>query len=193
MKIQSETEIQNCEKCFEDMKALYQLNAEKLNYNFKVLSEKKTENTQLKSELKKKERFFQNQYKDKLDDYQNKDREFKRENKKLTEDYRRISKRFKDLHKKFKHFKKADIEMYYEVKEMNLSEIQKIKESIVKCDKIIHMQQLGVVWEQPKNSKEGEMEGMSFFDKSLNSTLLNLIRRTLQQGRGAKSRLYREH
>jgi hypothetical protein len=83
--------------------------------------------------------------------------------------------------------------MYYEVKEMNLSEIQKIKESIVKCDKIIHMQQLGVVWEPPKNSKEGEMEGMSFFDKSLNSTLLNLIRRTLQQGRGAKSRLYREH
>ncbi len=37
MKISLETEIQNLEKCLEDMKALYQLNQEKLDYNLKVL------------------------------------------------------------------------------------------------------------------------------------------------------------
>ena len=42
-----ETEIQNLEKCHEDMKALYQLNTEKLDYNLKVLLEKNAENTVL--------------------------------------------------------------------------------------------------------------------------------------------------
>lgn len=40
LKISMETEIQNLEKCYEDMKALYQLNTEKLDYNLKVLKEK---------------------------------------------------------------------------------------------------------------------------------------------------------
>lgn len=56
--------------------------------------------------------------------------------------------------------------MYHEVKEMNLAEIQKIKEKIIKCDKIIHMQQLGVVWEAPKNGREGEIEGEFIFTLS---------------------------
>jgi dynein regulatory complex protein 1 len=53
-KISMETEIQNLEKCFEDMKALYLLNIEKLGYNFKVLKEKDEENTILANILKKK-------------------------------------------------------------------------------------------------------------------------------------------
>lgn len=44
MKITMEGEIQNLEKCLEDMKALYILNTEKLDYNLKVLKEKKDEN-----------------------------------------------------------------------------------------------------------------------------------------------------
>lgn len=44
LKITMETEIQNCEKCYEDMKALYQLNSEKLHYNYRVLTEKDKEN-----------------------------------------------------------------------------------------------------------------------------------------------------
>ena len=37
MKIKMETDIQNLEKCYEEMKALYQLNTEKLDYNLRVL------------------------------------------------------------------------------------------------------------------------------------------------------------
>lgn len=40
-KIRLETEIQELEKYYEEMKALYQLNTEKLDYNLKVLKEKK--------------------------------------------------------------------------------------------------------------------------------------------------------
>lgn len=36
-KIKMENDIQNLEKCYEEMKALYQLNTEKLDYNLKIL------------------------------------------------------------------------------------------------------------------------------------------------------------
>ena len=58
LKFQLETEIQNHEKCLEDMKAIYQLNAEKLNYNFKVLTEKKKKILLLLWCLKKKKDIF---------------------------------------------------------------------------------------------------------------------------------------
>ncbi len=66
------------------MKAIYQLNAEKLNYNFKVLKDKSDENIALASVLKKKERFFLNLLKKKNDDFIAKDIEFRKMNKKLT-------------------------------------------------------------------------------------------------------------
>lgn len=59
-KITLETEIQNLEKCLEDMKALYQLNQEKLDYNLKVLKEKHEENQHLFDELKRKDQMMTN-------------------------------------------------------------------------------------------------------------------------------------
>ncbi len=67
------------------MKAIYQLNAEKLSYNFKVLIAKRDENLTLTSVLKNKERFFLNLLKKKNDDFIAKDLEFRKNNKKLTE------------------------------------------------------------------------------------------------------------
>lgn len=45
---------------------------------------------------------------------------------------------------------------------MNQTEIEELKQKIIKCDKIIHMQQLGVVWEphnQPENVEVQNTEG----------------------------------
>ena len=39
-KIKLETEMQILEKCMEDMKAVYKLNQEKLNFNYDVLNER---------------------------------------------------------------------------------------------------------------------------------------------------------
>jgi dynein regulatory complex protein 1 len=147
LKINMETEIQNCEKCYEDMKALYALNSEKLLYNYRVLTEKDKENKTLQGELKERESSFARKLRDKQMSYNNKDRTFKIKNKKFTEDYKRLSKQYKDLHKKYQHFVRADIDRYNEIKEMNQAEIEELKQKIIKCDKIVHMQQLGVVWE----------------------------------------------
>ena len=144
MKIFLENEIQNHEKCLEDMKAIYQLNAEKLNYNYTVLLDKKDENLALTMELKKKERFFLDLQKKKNDEFTAKDLEYRKNNKKLTEQSKKITKQYKDLHKKFKYFEKADIKRYQEIREMSLDEIKELKKSIINCNRILMEQQLGV-------------------------------------------------
>jgi dynein regulatry complex protein 1 len=68
-KIRSENDIQNLEMCLEDMRALYLLNSEKLDYNFKVLKEKDDENTQLTGILKNKKRHHTRRLKIAMDDY----------------------------------------------------------------------------------------------------------------------------
>lgn len=148
-KISMETEIQNLEKCFEDMKALYLLNTEKLDYNFKVLKEKDEENTILSNILKNKRRNYANRLTKARNDYKEIDRKFKQENKSLTEEYKRITRQFKELQIKFKHFEKADKDRYIEIKIMNEAEIDELKEKLIKCDKTIHIQQLGMQWNPP--------------------------------------------
>jgi len=148
-KISMETEIQNLEKCLEDMKALYLLNTEKLDYNFKVLKEKDEENTILTNILKNKKRNYSNRLTKARNDYKEIDRKFKHENKSLTEEYKRITRQFKELQNKFKHFEKADKDRYEEIKKMNEAEIHELKEKIVKCDKTVHIQQLGMQWTPP--------------------------------------------
>lgn len=163
LKIFLENEIQNHEKCLEDMKAIYQLNAEKLNYNFKVLSEKKEENAALSAVLKKKERFFINLLKRKNDEYRIKDEEYKKENKKLTEQNKNITKQYKELHKKFEYFEVADVERFEQVKEMSLREIADLKQRIDACNRVILEQQLDMQLERPV-SWEDNKENKDFND-----------------------------
>jgi len=55
-KIKLEREMQILEKCMEDMKAVYKLNEEKLEFNYKVLKEREKVNTSTILGLKNKER-----------------------------------------------------------------------------------------------------------------------------------------
>ena len=144
LKLVLETEIQNHEKCLEDMKAIYQLNQEKLTYNFKVLTEKKEENTALAMILRKKERFFLNLLKKKNDDFFLKDTEFRKNNNKLTDQSKTITKQYRELHKKFEHFEKTDTEKYEQIKEIALKSINELKNKIINCNQIVMNQQLGL-------------------------------------------------
>ncbi|KRX03875.1 hypothetical protein PPERSA_04753 [Pseudocohnilembus persalinus] len=145
-KITLENEIQNLEKCLEDMKALYTLNTEKLDYNLKVLKEKHEENQTLQEELKKKEMQLNNRLRQCTKKYIEKDKHYRTKNKKLTQEYKRITKQFKELQRKFKHFEKADSDKYKEIMKMNEEEVRKLKDKIIKCDVRIHEQQLGNEW-----------------------------------------------
>ena len=55
-KIRLEKEMQTLQKCMEEMKAVYNLNQEKLDFNYKVLKEKKQTSKDMINKLKNQER-----------------------------------------------------------------------------------------------------------------------------------------
>ena len=77
------------------MKALYQLNTEKLDYNLKVLKEKREENHLNFEDLKKKERILNTKLRNLREEYDKADQSFKDQNKSLTSEYKRITRQFK--------------------------------------------------------------------------------------------------
>lgn len=151
-----ETDIQNILKCYEDMKALFQLNTEKLDYNLKILKEKNEESKKIEAEKKKKDNELTEQLRNLNRKYWENDDLSKKENKMLTSKYKQITQQFKELQKKVKHFEKADLDRYNEIQKMNEAEVQKLKEKILKCDISIHVQQLGMPWKGEEWEQEVE-------------------------------------
>lgn len=59
-KIKLEKEMQTLQKCMEDMKAVYRLNEEKLDFNHKVLKDREAVNKNTIEGLKKRQRRMKN-------------------------------------------------------------------------------------------------------------------------------------
>jgi dynein regulatory complex protein 1 len=91
-KIKLETEMQILEKCMEDMKAVYKLNEEKLDFNHKVLFERQNVNATTLQALRKKERRHKENLNNIHTEYDNMSKSKKEENILLTEQYMRKTK-----------------------------------------------------------------------------------------------------
>ncbi|XP_029893603.1 dynein regulatory complex protein 1 isoform X2 [Aquila chrysaetos chrysaetos] len=105
MKIQLENDVQNLERQLHQMKAVYQLNQEKLEYNLQVLRKQDEENTIIRSQQKRK----------------------------LN-----------------RHFAISDAEKFTEVWLMNEEEAKGLMRKALDADRVIHTQQLGLPWEEPR-------------------------------------------
>ena len=119
LKIKMETEIQTLEQQLEEMRATYQLNQEKLDYNYRVLVERDSENTNTIKQQKKKLTRMADVLSALKAKYAREERRYKQENQDLTEEYKRITEQFKDLQNKFQHFEVADTNRYRDVWQMN--------------------------------------------------------------------------
>ena len=152
LKIRLETDIQNLEQHLETMRATYQLNTEKLEYNYRVLVERDQENQSTINQQKRKiarQRDLLSNLKTK---YGESDKRFQDQNSKLTDEYKRITEQFKDLQIKFRHFKESDTKRYKEVWKMNEEKVAAVVQKVLQADKIIHEHHLGLEWRPP--SKE---------------------------------------
>lgn len=125
------------------MRALYQLNEEKLEYNLKVLEAKDKENIDLTVSLKKQSQINIQRLRKLQMKYKETDATFRQKNKELTDNFKKNTLIFKELQIKFKHFVKSDVERIEKIKAMKEAEIRKLQDKIKKADKIIHIQQLG--------------------------------------------------
>ncbi|XP_067935770.1 dynein regulatory complex protein 1-like [Watersipora subatra] len=149
LKIKLETDVQILEQQLQQMRATYQLNQEKLEYNFQVLKKRDEENTITKSQQKRKITRLQdvlNNLKIKL---KKQELQYKQENLQLTEDYKRVTEQFRELQKKSKHFMAADAKKFTDVWIMNEQESKELLFKAVAQDRLIHEQQLGLVYEEP--------------------------------------------
>lgn len=149
LKIELEVNIQTLKEQLEEIRATYQLNTEKLDYNYRVLTDLDVEkNTEL-SKYKKRLTRLKDQLSTLVTKYGELETSETKTNDDLTEDYRRLTRKYKDLQAKFRHFEISDTQKFEEVWGMHEEEAKDKVDQLLKADKIITEQQLNWVWKQP--------------------------------------------
>ena len=128
------------------MKAVYRLNEEKLEFNYRVLKEREKVNKQTLDNLKKRERKYREVLRTVKTKFQSQHKSFANNNKLMTKDYKKFTKEFLLLQKKYERFEKSDKNRFNEIWSMNQNEVSALCEKIKNCDKMIHVQQLGIAW-----------------------------------------------
>lgn len=159
VKIKLETDVQVLEQQLQAMRATYQLNSEKLDYNFQVLKKRDEENTITKSQQKRKITRLQDTLNNLKSKFAKQEASFREENQQLADVYKRITDQFKELQKKSKHFQATDTKKFIDVWVMNEEEAVDLAKKVLDEDKIIFTQQLGLDWAVPETAKVLEGEG----------------------------------
>jgi len=152
LKIRLETDIQNLEQHLETMRATYQLNTEKLEYNYRVLVERDHENQATINQQKRKISRQRDILSGLKTRYAETERRYLDENMKLTDEYKRTTEQFKDLQGKFRLFEQVDTRKYAEVWGMKEAEVVGIVRQLLAADKVLHEQQLGWDWRPPSDA-----------------------------------------
>mmetsp|Transcript_13396 Transcript_13396/g.34269 ORF Transcript_13396/g.34269 Transcript_13396/m.34269 type:complete len:684 (+) Transcript_13396:83-2134(+) len=145
-------DIHQLEQQVELMRATYQLNSEKLDYNYQVLKKRSEENAITISQQKRKISRMQDQINNLRLRARKSEKDGHAENAALTEDFKRIADRFKELQKKFRHFQVADNTQYEEVFAMNEEVGTGLVKELLAVDKVLFEQQMGLKWVEPDKS-----------------------------------------
>lgn len=131
------------------MKATFQLNAEKLEYNLHVLKKRDEENTLTISQQKRKITRLQDVLTGLRRRQSAQEKQLHESLAAITEDYRKSVEQFTELQKKCKHFMACDRKRFIDIWQMNDDEVQELAEKVLKADEIVQTQQLGRKWEHP--------------------------------------------
>ncbi|KAG8522450.1 Dynein regulatory complex protein 1 [Galemys pyrenaicus] len=149
IKIKLEQDVQILEQQLQQMKATYQLNQEKLEYNFQVLKKRDEESTVIKSQQKRKLNRLHDILNNLRAKYAKQVKAFQEENWSLTSDYKRLVMQFKELQKTMRHFALIDDKQFREIWLMNEEEAKGLINTAFDVDRIIHVQHLGLPWAAP--------------------------------------------
>jgi len=155
-KIKLETDVQVLEQQLESMRASYQLNQEKLEYNFKILKKRDDENTITNSQQKRRLTRLQDTLNNLRAKLTKQEKMYIEEAQSLKEDYRRLLQQYADFQKKKDHFEEADGRKFLQVWKMNQEEVGELVNRIESADQIITEQQLGLKYEPTRVVTEEE-------------------------------------
>ncbi|XP_036027031.1 dynein regulatory complex protein 1 isoform X2 [Onychomys torridus] len=149
IKIKLERDVQILEQQLQQMKATYQLNQEKLEYNFQVLKKRDEESTVIKSQQKRKLNRLHDVLNNLRAKYAKQIKQFQEENQTLASDYKRLVGQFKELQRAMRHFAVIDAEKFREIWLMNEEEAKALAQRAFNVDRIISAQHLGLPWKMP--------------------------------------------
>mmetsp|Transcript_21150 Transcript_21150/g.21275 ORF Transcript_21150/g.21275 Transcript_21150/m.21275 type:complete len:754 (+) Transcript_21150:144-2405(+) len=149
LKIELEMNIQTLKQQLEEIRATYQLNTEKLDYNYRVLTELDVEKNAELTRYKRRLGRLKEQLNHLVTRFNEMDAQDTKTNSDLTEDYRRLTQKYKDLQAKFRHFELSDTSKFEEVWNMHDDEAKDMVDQLLKADKVITEQQLGWLWKPP--------------------------------------------
>ena len=137
LKVELESNIQTLNQQLEDIKATYQLNSEKLEYNFRVLTELDSEKIIEREKCKRKATKIKDQLNMIIAKYHEMDKNYSKSSTELTDDYRNLTKKYKDLQAKFKHFEISDTNKYHQVWLMHQEDTKELLNELIMCDQVI--------------------------------------------------------
>lgn len=149
IKIKLEQDVQVLEQQLQLMKATYQLNQEKLEYNFQVLKKRDEESTVIKSQQKRKLNRLHDALNSQRQKYARLVKQSDTENRTLTSDYKRLVQQFQELQKALRHFAIVDEENFREIWLMNEEEAKHLISQAFDVARVIQTQQLGLPWTTP--------------------------------------------
>jgi dynein regulatry complex protein 1 len=161
LKVKLETDVAILEQQLEHMKFIYLLNTEKLEYNYRVLTERDNENkAALASQKARLGRLRASLAKVQVD-YESSDHKFKVKNDGLTKEYQRATKSYRELQEKFRHFEAANAARYAAVAKVHEEEIHSLSSRLVTADRVITEQLLGLSWTpQPVPTASSTVSGL---------------------------------
>ncbi|XP_071663391.1 dynein regulatory complex protein 1 [Patagioenas fasciata] len=150
MKIQLEVEVQNLEKQLQQMKATYHLTQEKLDFNLQVLRKQDEENAIIRGQQKRKINRLYTIFSNLRTKLAKQEQQFREERQSLAAHCERIVEKCKVVQRKMRHFALCDSEKFTEVWLMNEEEAKGLMRKALDADLVIHTQQLGLHWEEPR-------------------------------------------
>ena len=137
------------EQQLQQMKATYQLNQEKLEYNYQVLQKREEENVKTKAQQKRKITKLQDVLTNLKKKLIKQVKTFNDENQVLAEEYKRVTDMFNDMQLKSQHFLGVDLKKFHDIWKMNEDQCKTIAHNLLEADRIVHEQQLGLEWIPP--------------------------------------------
>ncbi|XP_059973270.1 dynein regulatory complex protein 1 [Mesoplodon densirostris] len=149
IKMKLEQDVQILEQQLQQVKATYQQNQEKLEYNFQVLKKKDEESTVIKSQQKRKINCLHDVLNNLRSKYNKQVKQFQEENQSLTSDYKCLVMQFKEVQKAMRHFALIDDKQFREIWLMNEEEAKDLISRAFDVDRIIHTHHLGLPWTAP--------------------------------------------
>ena len=149
IKIKLETDIQVLQQQLQQMKATFQLNAEKLEYNFHVLKKRDEENTVTTSQQKRKITRLQDSLNNLRAKLSRQEKTHHSELVALREEYQKNTEQYRELQKKVKHFQLLDTRRFRDIWKMNEERVRSLSDEVLSANTVVHQQQLGLDWEVP--------------------------------------------